>query len=561
MLGINKMKKLLALVVLVVILLIGGAPYFVGMLLPRHVDKTIAYINAQHQGISLEKVSLERHWFSSNIVIKAHIDEGLASSNSPSALSVAGLTNANKTVDITLNSVVRHGPMMMGTDVEGKKRLKLGLGFVHFAVFPKDISNIGDSMDLSRLATLVKDQPLFTVTNLITFLLEDKISFKSASVHHQDEQGKIDWDGVIGKIWLNARGNRITVELVNSPLTFEGKDGQKISASELTFKMSHHKDSNGLWVGQSDVSIPKLSVSNKTGDIIDLKAGKLDVSTRSQKELFEGTINASFTELNHNQRVYGPLTLKTTLDHLDAKALATIAQFQATADQNYNAIANLVRQNQLLTAITQLLSNKPKLTVDTFSLKTPEGLMTLKGAFSLDEQTRQPGGFLQLEPFIRSINLALDLTLPTPLAERLAILMAGFYPNILLSKEELNNPNLVFTQEQLNERANQRLQAWHDAKLVTKNENEYTISFKLAGGLIKLNNVVVNLTQPPLAEGEKAPAQVSAPAAVQQAEPVLEAKPAEKPAPTKEATPAPKVVAPANKPAASEKHPAAAPAQ
>ena len=520
------MKKVIATVVAsVVVIAIVGLPPLVGRQIEKHVDSSIAYINAQHRNISLEKVSLVRHWFSSDVVLKAHITEAMASAPTPAGYPDLVAANA-RTVNITLNSVIHHGPLMMGENVEGKKRLHLGFGYVHFNVFPKDIENINNSIDLNRLASLVKDQPLFTVTDLISFLGDDKINFKSASVHNSDDAGKIDWDGVYGKLWLNARNNKIKAEVSSAPISFEGHDGQKISTSEMMIKVAHHKDNNGLWVGESDASIPSLSISNKAGNKIDLKGAKFAVNTHSQKDLFEGDINASFTGLDHNDKTFGPLTLKATVDHFDAKALATIAQYHATNDQNYNAIASLVRQNQLLTAITQVLTNQPKVSVDEFTLKTPEGMVNLKGSLSLAEQTKQANGFLQLEPFIKSISLAFELTLPSPLAQKATIVAAGFYPVLLLSPEELANSNLIFTNQQLDDRAIQRLDKWADAKLVTKKENEYTISLKLNEGNLKLNDIPVSLTKPPLVEETAAPLQANPPAAANNAQPVQEVNPA-----------------------------------
>lgn len=522
------MKKILPLIVLVVLVIFAlVSPYFVGRMLEAHIDKTIALINSRHQSITLEKVSFTRHWFSSDVSLKAHLHEHVAS-NTPNALQLPGLaipSTQEKTVNILLKSQIHHGPFMFAQTVEGSKRVLFGLGYVNFTVYPQDIENIGDSIDLARLATLVKDQPLFRVANLVTWIGNDHITFQTAAVSHNDESGKIDWNGVSGKINLSSHRPRFSAEIISSPLSFVGKEGQNVETKAITVSMVHQQDDNGLWVGTSDVNLPLLHIKHANGEKLELVDAKLDVHTHSQKDLFAGDINANFGSLTHNERNYGPMNLTMNLDHLDAKALSAIAQYQASADQNYNAIASLVRQNQLINAITQLLSNQPKLSVDTFSLKTAEGLVTLNGLFELTESAPKENGFLQLEPLLKSIALNLNLSLPTPMADKAVILLAGFYPGILLSQEELNDPNLVFTQEQLEQRAQQRLDDWTNAKLVTKNGNEYTISFKLVQGAIKLNDVAINLHQAPIAEKTATPAQTTPPSEAAKASPAVKTNP------------------------------------
>jgi len=542
------MKKLLAIIVVVAILIIGS-PYFIGRQVEKHVDATIAYINQQNQDVSIEKVSFVRHWFYSELTLKASISQAAAAQQAQANLPFAlrGAMPITKPVIITLNSTINHGPLTVGENLEGKRRLEIALGYVHFAIFPKDIENINQSIDLARLAALIQEQPLFVITDKIGFMGQDKINFKSAAIHHQDEEGKIDWDGIQGKLWLDHNKSKVSAELSNSALMFEGASGQKISTSSMTLNMSHHKDANGLWVGKTTADMPSLQITNKEGGSLEIKSVNLDVNTHSQKELFEGDLSFKFADLNHNGKQYGPLVLKTTLDHLDAKALATIAQYHASNDQNRSAIANLVRQNELLTAITQLLSSQPKLKVDEFSLKTPEGLVTVKGEFGLGEQTKQTNGFLQLDPFLNSLNVALDLTLPSPLAEKATLILAGFYPTILLTNEELTNPNTSFTEEQLEERAHQRLQEWVNANLVTNSGNEYNMVFKLVGGVPTVNGVAVSMAAQVPAQITVTPPPAAMPAPAENAAPAQVTVPSDAPVPPQAVPPAQPVPAPAQK--------------
>lgn len=492
------MKRLLAAIAIIGILVLG-LPNLIGRLVEQHVDRTIAYINQQHQNFSLEKASLDRHWFSSDITLRVFVPkQNPGQTTAESVLPFSALRNAsdNKPVIITLHSTLYHGPLMMAENIAGKHRLEMGLGYVRLAAYPKDIENPSESVNIARLATLIKDQPLFVVTNRIGFLNGDTIKFASAPIHHQDADGKIDWDGIQAEVTLNSRSNKLTMSATSAALSFEGKEAEKIATSAVTLKASHHKDSNGLWIGNTTLDLPSLAVSNKQGQSVELKSATLNVGTRTQKDLFAGNINADFTDLQHNGKQYGPFALKTSIEHVDAKALAAIAQYHTTTDQAHSAVANLVRQNELLTAVSQVLSNQPKLIIDTLSLKTPDGVVTLHGNVELGEQAKHSNGLLQFESFLNSLQIAMDLTLPSPLAEHATIVLAGFYPTLLLTSEELNNPETTFTEEQLEERAHERLQNWVASKLVTNAGNAYTVSFKLVNGVPSVNGSPIKLAEP-----------------------------------------------------------------
>lgn len=329
--------------VAVVLLLLIILSYFIsGLLVKSTLNKNIdAFHDTSILSVHLDKY--QRGWFSSNalLTMEMHVPEQKTTDKN-------GAVTVNPPVDFDLSYPlhINHGPFIF-TDFG----LRFGLG----NVTTRPQTHYDALIDYFNNTVFQYNLPSLSVNG------------KSAG---QDFQ--VEWLGLSTLLRISP-----DVDKLDGYFTLFGLSG---SANNVLFKLGEMSNNfkftytKGLWLGQTQLSIPSVSLSmgDKKAFVLDAFALGLD------SNLKDGTLNYNCT-LSLNKLLvqgtsYGPGSFILNIKNLDPKAMADINRLEWTMlENNQNPELNLLA---LLAELPKLLSKGSELELSEMYLVVPEGKIT-----------------------------------------------------------------------------------------------------------------------------------------------------------------------------------------
>jgi uncharacterized protein YdgA (DUF945 family) len=358
--------KILLLISLLLGLLGAVLPLGLGLLLERGMPQTIAELDRQLGGVSLNLTGFERHWFDSEFSV---------------SVEPAGQTQA-----LVYQSRLIHGPWPLAplAWISGQGRL----------LHPASGQLAEDQWHLSAIGNLHAE--IFSKWGDAT------------GGEHLDLQLQVQ---------TAQRFNQVVIKLPPSSARF----GEQFEALEVDGSVRFNRDDNGDWALKLDLLGDSLALDSGQ-QTLDQPVVALGLSASNNQVQVSIELAADRLDAGADHH-YQNLDAQLTLEHLHRPSLATWLAAIAEAHKSGLRGAFLLERarGDLLMAMPGLLANQPWLRLDTLSLISNEGPAQATARFGFP--LAPPAGFLG-NPLLLIEVLALEgqLQLPETLAQHWATL-------------------------------------------------------------------------------------------------------------------------------------------
>ena len=337
------MKKWTGILLSLIIALIFIAYYVMGFIVESTLNKNINAIphNAMFK-VLLDKY--QRGWFSSKatLVLKMHIPESTTTDKK-------GTSKTEPTMDFEMDFplTINHGPIIF-TDFG----IRFGMG--QATTSPQTHYNV-----------------------LINYFNETLFSYTAPSLASQGKIGNEDfqfeWLGLRTQIKVSPNLDKLDGNFILYGISGKA-DNAAVKLGEVTnsFYLTHHQD--GLWLGQTHLSVPVVTVTEGAKKLFDLEAFDFSSGSNITEGLLNFDCNASLQKFYAEDTNYGPGSLKLSIKNIDPAVMANINQSGLTMLQN-NQDPNLFMLG-LVPELPKLLSKGAELDLSELIFNFPEGKFT-----------------------------------------------------------------------------------------------------------------------------------------------------------------------------------------
>lgn len=433
----KRIVTIVAALVAVVLLILLGLPYYLGIKAQQSLDEQRALL-AKNSFLLIEKQSYERGWFSSTETMQIRFKPSFFAGVQQQ------LPDNVRTVlqqPITLVNHVHHG-LFAGSIRPVRAHVETELQFTPQA---KQI--------LDRF--FGQNAPL-QLENTINLSGSGQIHVVIPKFNYEELSGiKINWQGLDSTIDYAKDFNSYDSHTVSPGL--DVILATKGHASYQDLKLNSHTEhgKTSLALGNSDLSIKNITfIWNDVSDnsirldqlvnlVTNLQIGafispagssipakiniqdlKLATSTQEKDQWINSNGKFGFAKLEYGNDVYGPLDIDASAEHLDAASLVAIN----------NKITQLSTQNlnneQLRAAIVSAVRNEgqglfthdPLIKLNSFKLQMPQGLIDIHG--SLGFKNLLASDMQQFGLMLNKTESEMDFAIPQAIMENFAISQA-----------------------------------------------------------------------------------------------------------------------------------------
>jgi uncharacterized protein YdgA (DUF945 family) len=308
-------------------------------------------------------------------------------------------------------------------------------------------------------------------------------------------KGKVAFDGV--RYVSDMRPGNTGIKLGTSELTVNNvqmnwKEGvsYNLKLNELIYLLTR------MHVGEFINPSGEFRPSN-----VSLKKFKYQIVTSEQDEYVNTRGKLGFDTFNYNQSVYGPMRLDVSANHLHGPTLVKLDK--AISQIPFEGVdPTKLRQDYIGVIKAQgvpLLMNNPRLLVNEFYLKMPNGVATLKGQLGLNGL--KESDLKDALTFLKRFDAQADINLPLQTLENLVVAQARNLFTVDASAAE--QPNLTEIDDLAKSLLDSQLQEWHDQHYIKLDKGQVSTTVQFHGGELQVSQKKVPL---PWQEEASAPA-------------------------------------------------------
>ncbi len=391
------MKKIFGIVILLVVVVIGG--YFsTGLITERTLKKNLSTLN-QANGFSAELVSYHRGLFQStaDLTWRTQIPEKVVKKDDGASLVVPP-----KVYSFDMPLVIYHGPVMFGGG-----RVRFGLGAAHGELSLPDAYASEFAEKFSPKST----KPHLGINLFVTYLNKThlEVSLPAFQLMTKNEKSEFEWLGMNSDLRFSPESTRLQGHFMLEGLRLI-KQKFRVIVNKVTSSYDVHKAENGLFLGEANLKLPVLQVTDKDQTEFEVKQFEVNSKSTLDKGLFASSFHAAFANLASRENKYGPGEFDVSIKNLDGAVLAEL-------NQRLNQLQHLdTKGGQAQQILLSLLPELPKLLgkgavfeIGTLKLGLPEG--AIDGAMSLVFPESDLDSPLQVLPKIHGEG---HLSMPAP---------------------------------------------------------------------------------------------------------------------------------------------------
>ena len=431
------MKKILGLVVVLAALVLGS--YFgMGLITERTINKNIDVIN-QSSGITAKVIEYKRGWYKSKALLNwsLHIPERLSKDDNGQVVTIAAEDYEFKTP-----VVIYHGPIMY-TDTG----VKFGLGYAITDVEMPAAYN----EKFTNLFTDESVKPNVKLSLFVNYINKSTLHFIVPKFNLITKQGgdRFDWDGLDSYIEISSNMTDVDggMAIDGAKLT---KSKMKAILGKVTNKFDLHLTDMGLYLGDANLVVPSLIVTDDDKKIFDLEQLDLTSNSNINDGLLDSFFKASLSKYTVKDKTYGPAVLEVAIKNIDAKVLA---ELNADANKIQQGTTDADRQKTLLAMLPELprlFSKGAKFEITKLNVVVPEGV--IDGNLYISLPKGDLGNLFQL---VQKINGQGMIKLPSSIIKSLMFesakqkLLSGPAMQDVLVKQMMSSNNEEVTKEGL----------------------------------------------------------------------------------------------------------------
>ena len=394
------MKKMVGLVVILAALILGGY-YGMGIITERTLKKNIAIINQSHE-LSVEMKQYHRGWFRSNALLDWSLHLPARTMTNP-----AGQVTAIPAQDynMQLPLTIYHGPMMFAD-----AKVLFGLGYAH-----SDVTLPQTYADEFKLKfTPESTSPLLNLTIFVSYWNNSTIQMSLPSFKLITKKGntQFEWLGLRSDVSVSSNVNKIY-----GHVTINGVRFLKEKVATILGKVSSdydlHRSKLGLYLGDANLFVPSLLVTNDTKKAFEVRALDVHSSSNVKNDLFNSHFKATVETVFVDDKMFGPALLDLSINNLDADVLAKINEQANSIQQGSEAQRQQILLS-MLPELPKLLSKGAQLSLSELRVGMPEGVV--RGNLLVSLPKADAGNPFQL---IQKIQGQGKLEIPTAVLKRI----------------------------------------------------------------------------------------------------------------------------------------------
>lgn len=473
------MKKILALVIILVILIFGGY-YAMGYKTQSTFEETIALLN-RTEGVNFKIISYDRGLFQSNALVEWKVHKPAQTKKDANGQMQ---TIPAKDYQFKNNLTIYHGPFIFAEDG------------MHFAMAYATTSlNLTDhfKQEMKTLFSDKSDDPKLNISFSVSYLDKVWLNFDvpAFTLFAKKDDGKFEWLGMQASTSMSSQ-----MESIEGIFDMKGfnliNKGVVIQFGSLDMDYDMNKLDNGLYVGSTRIVFPDINVSDKKKQLLEVKGIKFSTSTDVSSGLLDSEMTLSLVKLMFSGQSYGPGELDIALRNLDADVLAKINQ-QAMAVKNESEFQKRQAMMALVPEIPALFSKGAELEIKKLSMLLPQGRVSghllitapeFEGGNPVMMMTQVKGkGRLQMP------SLLLREMIVSSVKQQLKKMQMQNALANQIKKDRMSGGLSMSASKSMNaeERADQILSALVAAGVLVKQGSDYVIAFTIENGQILVN--------------------------------------------------------------------------
>lgn len=385
------MKKLLGFI-LIVVALVLGTYYGMGVLTERAIKKNIDVLNRANN-LNVVLKSYHRGLFHSNAALDWTLNPGSSDAAHPSLV-------------INMPLVIGHGPIIFS-----QNKILFGLG--------QATGKVELPFNDPKLAvqfTAESTKPVIDLAVFVSYFNQTsiKLMVPTFDLVGANQAFKVNSKGVSVDVHISATHKQIHGVILLDGITWK-KDQTQATLSQVKSDYAMHLSRQGLSLGNATVSIPHFAIMQQGRKIFEIQDMRLHSENGVSKGLFNSTLQANINKLFLNQKNYTACELEVDINHLDATALTEINSKLSTMSQ----ASQTMQQNLLFSILADLpvlLNKGGELKVSKLHVMTSDGDVTanarvtfpneaITNPFLLIQKIKGQGKIVFAEPLLKRCML------------------------------------------------------------------------------------------------------------------------------------------------------------
>lgn len=463
------MKRFFALFVVLGAILLA-APGIIGFQVEPHYQGLMQQF--EKSGVKLVSQAYQRNWFGA----ESRADFQITLPAGPEG-------GEPEQLNFSLVSHIAHGPLTSNG--------------VHLADIQSDIRVDGEAL-------LPADYD-GTITTLIGITGNGvtRIDLPASDVAASGQRPAMRFGGIQGEMRFNAEFTQVEANLTLPTLRLEQAGGQFLDIADVVIDSRSSLDPSGLMLGDGRLSISHIGLQDQQ-DETRLEIRQLGIN--AQSKMSDGAVVASASyqleQMDVNGTRYGPARLQLGVGNLPSQALLEIQQ--AVDEINAQQLSEQAKAQALVNVLMgnapALLKGDPRLTIDDFSIQTPDGLIS--GNLSLQAVGLEIKEIGNAPALVNKLVADASLQMPQALLELLlskkleADLLRQFEQRRLLDPES-EIPSAERLSEMAGSLSRRQLTQLVGQEMVVAEDGMISTRATLSGGLLNVNGKTIPLPQAP----------------------------------------------------------------
>lgn len=362
------MKKIIGLVGGAVVIVLGSY-YGMGAITEQTVKKNLASFNQSNLHVRMK--AYHRGLFSSTAQLDWTID--IPSHEIKNEAGVTSLVPA-ETIDLTMPLKVFHGPVMIA---DGKTHFGLGYARTELSI-PQTYNK-----KFNEIFTKDSTQPTLQLSLFVNYLNSSTLRLRIPKFNVTTQQGHdtLTWFGMTSDLYVSSGVKQVSGRFVLNG--FEWVNNQmKAVLARASSNYDLHRTSEGLLLGDGDIAMPSLLITDKGNTLFDLEKLTIRSSSHVNDGLFDSGLDLSLQKMVALDKNYGPVHLVVSIKNIDAAIMASLNK-AATTMKNKSDSERQQAVLQLLPEVPKLLNKGPVFELSELSAVSPEGTVKANVQFSL----------------------------------------------------------------------------------------------------------------------------------------------------------------------------------
>lgn len=282
-------------------------------------------------------------------------------------------------LELTYTQQIKHGPFPLLTS-GNLTPLK--------AVVTTDIEFSPETQTL--LKKVFGEQKALQIENRIHFNDDGVFTVKIPGFTYEETLAKVKsvWQGFDAGIAYTSDFDKIDITASAPGLHFEAGPKGTLDIKDFRFESHNTRGKAGIMLGDGKLSLASAAFKQNEGDKpLDVKLDGVNyaVKTSAEGDFINSSGDVGVNALTLNGKVYGPAKLAVAANHLHGPTLAALSKAVSKIQRE---VADPTEQaSKMLTVFRKeglpLLRNDPSLAIKQFSVKLPEGEVSLKADLAL----------------------------------------------------------------------------------------------------------------------------------------------------------------------------------